>query len=180
MHQLSNNAFRSVHQICLRHWSFACMPDRTCVHMLLVYHRVVIPGNLYFGWKVWIGTKFLSLTQSGRKSVMSQVTSQHITVKHVLHWVCCTVGRNSACTFSTVLSAAPSIFSVHGCVIIEGDCVERLCTVYTYIYVLNNRPCPQSGARTHARTHHKHIIFGHGSFLYWRLYYNAHHWKENM
>ena len=71
--------------------------------------------------------------------MMSQVTSQHITVKHVLlHWVCCTdevkLGRNSACTFSTVLSAAPSLFSVHGCVIIESDCVERLCTVYTYIY----------------------------------------------
>ena len=34
-------------------------------HMLTYkQHRVVIPGNLYFGRKVWITTKFLPLTHS--------------------------------------------------------------------------------------------------------------------
>ena len=39
-------------------------------------HRVVIPGNLYFGT---LGTKFLSLTQSGKKicDVTSDITAHY-------------------------------------------------------------------------------------------------------
>ena len=41
--------FRSVHRICLLHWSFACMMDRPCVHILLAYRSAVSVSVIKLG-----------------------------------------------------------------------------------------------------------------------------------